>query len=199
MTVWQRLFCRRLGFVLLGLGLSACERMQTPQAAVGQPLPELSVYMQDGREGKFELPDSRLHVVNIWAIWCPPCREEMPSLQRLADSTANKGLQITGLAVEEDGHLLAEYLRKYQIRFPVVRINREQAESRLALRAYPLTLLTGPDGQILARLTGAFEWDDPAIKKLLLRLVQKQDMDSSAIETVFRASQKAAAERRRQP
>ncbi len=196
MTAW---FCRGLGAVLLGLGLSACERLQAPQAAVGQSLPELNVYMQDGHEAKLVLPDSRLHVVNIWAIWCPPCREEMPSLQRLADSTANEDLQIIGLAVEEDGYLLAEYLRKYRIRFPVVRINREQAESRLALRAYPLTLLTGPDGRILARLTGAFDWDDPAIKNLLLRLAQKQDMDSSAIEAVFRVNQKAVAERRQQP
>ncbi len=196
MTAW---FCRGLGAVLLGLGLSACERLQAPQAAVGQSLPELNVYMQDGHEAKLVLPDSRLHVVNIWAIWCPPCREEMPSLQRLADSTANEYLQIIGLAVEEDGYLLAEYLRKYRIRFPVVRINREQAESRLALRAYPLTLLTGPDGRILARLTGAFDWDDPAIKNLLLRLAQKQDMDSSAIEAVFRVNQKAVAERRQQP
>ena len=199
MTAWLKAVCCGVGPVVLLLGLSGCERMQAPQAAVGQSLPELRVYTQDGREEKFELPDSRLHVLNIWAIWCPPCREEMPSLQRLADNTTNENLQITGLAVEEDGYLLAEYLHKYRIRFPVVRINREQAESRLALRAYPLTLLIGPDGRILARLTGAFDWDDPAIKTLLLRLAQKQDMDASAIETVFRANQKAAAERRRQP
>jgi len=191
---------RGFGVVLLTIILSACERMQAPQvASVGQFFPDLRVYMHDGREGKLELPDSRLRVLNIWAIWCPPCREEMPSLQRLADSTVNTNISVVGLAVEEDGNLLAEYLRKYQIVFPVVRIAREEAEARLALREYPLTLLIGSDGRILARLTGAFDWDDPGIKKLLLQLAREPNMTSSAIETAFRTSQKAAAERRRQP
>ena len=199
MSVWPLFFCQALGAALFCLSLSACERSEAPQAAVGQTFPELRVQMHDGHERKLELPDSRLRVVNVWAIWCPPCREEMPGLQRLADSTDDADLQIIGLAVEEDNYLLAEYLRKYGIHFPVMRIGREQAETRLALRGYPLTVLTGSDGQILARLTGAFDWDNLAIKTLLLRLAQKQDMTPSAIERVFRTTQKAAAERPQQP
>jgi len=52
MTAWQRIFCRGLGFILLGLGLSGCERMQAPQAAVGQFFPELRVHLEDGREAR---------------------------------------------------------------------------------------------------------------------------------------------------
>ncbi len=104
-----------------------------------------------------------------------------------------------GLAVEKDPYLLDEFLRQYRIHFPVMRIAREEAETRLGLREYPLTLLIGSDGRILARLTGAFDWDNPDIKKLLRRLEHQQKVDIPEIGAVFRASQKAAAERRREP
>ncbi len=187
----------RIMVVFTGLLLAACDSADSPPVArvAGQLLPAFSVKGHDNRLQIFVQPEAPLLVLNIWAIWCPPCRVEMPDLQRLADA----GFSVIGLAVEKDPYLLDEFLRKYQIHFPIMRIAREEAETRLGLREYPLTLLLDSDGRILARLTGAFDWDDPSIKKLLLRLEQKQDIDISEIKTVFRASQKAAAERRRQP
>ncbi|VAX13353.1 Thiol:disulfide oxidoreductase TlpA [hydrothermal vent metagenome] len=190
-------FARIIVLIAAGLFLVACDRAASPPviSVVGQSLPTFSVRGHDNRLQPFNRPKVPLLVLNIWAVWCPPCREEMPSLQRLA----NAGFQVTGLAVEKDAYLLDEFLRKYRIHFPVIRIAREEAETRLALREYPLTLLIGSNGQILARLTGAFDWNDPAIKKLLLRLMQKQKVAMSEIKTVFLASQKAAAERRQEP
>ncbi|HED33385.1 MAG TPA: TlpA family protein disulfide reductase [Gammaproteobacteria bacterium] len=187
----------RIMIVLAGLLLAACDSADSPPVTrvAGQSLPAFSVKDHDNRLKPFIRPETPLLVLNIWAIWCPPCRVEMPSLQRLADA----GFPIMGLAVENDAYLLDEFLRKYQIHFPVMRIAREEAETRLGLREYPLTLLLDSNGRILARLTGAFDWDDPRIKKLLLRLKQKQEIDISEIETIFRASQKAAAERRQPP
>ncbi len=182
--------------VLAGLLLVACDRAVPPPvtSVAGQLLPAFSVKGRDNRLQPFVRPKSSLLVLNIWAIWCPPCRAEMPSLQRLSDA----GFPIMGLAVEKDPYLLDEFLRQYRIHFPVRRIAREEAETRLGLREYPLTLLIDSDGRILARLTGAFDWDNPSVKKLLLRLEQQQKVDTSEIEAVFRASQKAVAERRRE-
>jgi len=191
-------FARIIVLIIAGLFLVACDRAASPPiiSVAGQSLPAFSIIKDhDNRTQPFVRPKVPLLVLNIWAVWCPPCRDEMPSLQRLADA----GFHVTGLAVEEDAYLLDEFLRKYRIHFPVIRIAREEAETRLAMREYPLTLLIDSNGQILARLTGAFEWDDPAIKKLLLRLVKKQKVGISEIETVFLANQKAAAERRQEP
>lgn len=183
--------------LLAGLLLVACDSADAPPVvcAAGQSLPAFAVKGHDNHPQPFVRPKTSLLVLNIWAIWCPPCREEMPALQRLADA----GFPVMGLAVEKDAYLLDEFLRKYRIHFPVMQIAREEAETRLGLREYPLTLLIGSDGRILARLTGAFDWDDPSIKKLLLRLEQPQKIDLLKIETVFRASQKAAAQRQREP
>ncbi len=171
----------------------------TGRASVGQLLPVFSSLSHEGRSQPFVRPKTHLLVLNLWAIWCPPCREEMPSLQRLADSYDTVDLQVIGLAIEEDAFLLDEFLRKYQITFPVQRISREQAEPRLGLREYPLTLLIAADGRVLARLSGAFDWDDPRIKTLLRQVVQTQKISHTEIDAVFRANQKAAAESRRKP
>lgn len=189
---------RIIVLIFSGLFFSACDREAPPPVtgAAGQSLPAFSVIKaHDNHLRPFGRPKFPLLVLNIWAIWCPPCREEMPSLQRLADA----GFQVTGLAVEKDAYLLDEFLRKYRIYFPVMRISREEAETRLGLHEYPLTLLVDSKGQILVRLTGAFDWDDPRIKKLLRRLAQQQKVDISEIETVFSANQKAAAERPQEP
>jgi len=196
----------RVILLLLVCGLfSACdsggESGSDPRAGntVGQPLPAFSTLDPAGDVQPFVRPDTQLLLLNLWAVWCPPCREEMPSLQRLADSYDKVEVQVVGLAIEEDAFLLAEFLAKYQIAFPVQRISREQAETQLGLREYPLTLLIAADGRILARLSGAFDWDDLSIKRLLRRVAQTQSLRPSEIESVFQANQKAAAERRRNP
>lgn len=184
-------------FLVTGL-LVACDTDVSPSdaGAEGQILPVFAVRDKQDRLHDFSLPPSRLRLLNLWAIWCPPCREEMPSLQRLANDSDAADLQVIGLAVEDDAYLLDELLRKYQITFPIMRISREQAESRLGLREYPLSLLVGADGRILARLTGAFDWDDPAIKTLLQRLAQQQRIDSAEIQRIFRHSQQAVGKKR---
>jgi len=192
--------------IVLACGLfSACDSgidsdsVPLARSAVGQMLPVFSTLSHEGQGQPFVRPQARLLLINLWAIWCPPCREEMPSLQRLADDNANVDLQVIGLAIEDDAFLLDEFLHKYQIVFPVQRISREQAESQLGLREYPLSLLIAADGRILARLSGAFDWDDPRIKKLLRVVAQKQNISRAEIESVFQANQKAAAESRRTP
>ncbi len=191
---------RMMSVLLSIVALVACDATVSPprSTVAGQFLPAFSILDHDNQPQVFTPPKTGVLVLNLWAIWCPPCREEMPGLQRLADSHDAANLQVIGLAIEEDAYLLDEYLRKYQISFSVKRMGREQAESILGLREYPLTLLLRPDGRILARLVGAFDWDDPAIRSLLQQLGQRQDIDSEAIDAVFRNNQKAQAAARRQ-
>ncbi len=186
---------RWLPMLLVLLALPACERAGTPAgtaAGEGQILPAFFIRTAQDERRAFERPPARLLLLNLWAIWCPPCREEMPALQRLADSPAHAGLRVIGLAVEKDRFLLAEFLRKYQIRFPNPRIEKQEAETRLGLREYPLTLLVDAEGRILARLSGAWDWDDAGIRHLLQQLVQGQPVAAEAIREAFRASRRAA-------
>ncbi len=155
--------------VWLGLALlvAACSRPPPGPAAEGMIFPPLTVRGDEGQPVPWPLPPARLRVVNVWAVWCPPCRREMPDLQYLADTLREEGIVVTTLAVEEDPHLVTEFLRRYRLRLPVALIDPHRAEARLGAYEYPLTLLVDAQGVIRLRLHGALDWRHPGMLALL--------------------------------
>jgi thiol-disulfide isomerase/thioredoxin len=105
-------------------------------------------------------------VLNIWATWCPPCRSEMPSLQRLADRLEADGIGVAALSVDEDANLVREFVLKYGIRFPVaIATTPSQAMSALGAVALPLTLYVDAEGRIIERVIGQRDWADEALAR----------------------------------
>lgn len=113
-------------------------------------------------------------LVNFWATWCEPCREEMPSLGRLAARWQDKGLTVLTVAVADSDRraedFLWEVLPKSQ-QLPLLH-DREQALSRAwGARMLPATIVLDRRHRIVARGLGAIDWDAPAIDKQLLTLL----------------------------
>jgi thiol-disulfide isomerase/thioredoxin len=113
-------------------------------------------------------------VVNFWATWCEPCREEMPSLARLASRWQAKGLTVLTVAVADNAKRVEDFLWETlpdQQTLPVVH-DREQTISRAwGARMLPTTLILNRQHRIVARGMGAIDWDAPAIDKQLTTLI----------------------------
>jgi|AntDeeMinimDraft_5_1070356.scaffolds.fasta_scaffold29589_1 peroxiredoxin len=127
---------------------------------VDQPMPALELTRVDG--STWSLADLRGQVVvlNLWATWCPPCRKEMPALQRLAEALPGDRFKVMGISVDEDRFLVEEYLRRLEIDFDVlVDPTGQVTDPLLAVRAYPETFLIGTDGTLRQRVLGDQEWD----------------------------------------
>jgi thiol-disulfide isomerase/thioredoxin len=126
-------------------------------------------------------PDHRLHaliqshagrpvLINFWATWCEPCREEMPSLQRLANSGRDRGLVVITVAVADNLRHVEGFLREYDVSLPVID-DREQAISRAwGARVVPTTLVLDRRHRIRLRGVGQIDWDSPAIHQQLYPL-----------------------------
>jgi thiol-disulfide isomerase/thioredoxin len=112
-------------------------------------------------------------LINLWALWCPPCRQELPSLERLASALAPRGIEVTAVALADEGFAVREYLAEHAAGLHgVVLSPGVAAAGKLGLQTLPQTFLIAADGTVLARWTGAREWDSPSVRNQLDRLLQ---------------------------
>ncbi|MFE8032062.1 TlpA disulfide reductase family protein [Thiohalocapsa marina] len=123
----------------------------------------------------FELagPDERIYrladftgqplIVNFWATWCPPCRTEMPSMQRAWEQIEAEGIGMMAINVGEDAETVRAFLEQVPVSFPLPLDTDSKVTQRWPMRGLPTTFVVGPEGRLIYKATGEREWDDPAL------------------------------------
>jgi len=101
----------------------------------------------------------KLVLLNFWATWCPPCREEMPSMQRLYDTYKDSGLEIIAVVLQENNSIVNSFLDEYNIDFTVLLDKTGEVGSMYGAANIPTTYLIDRDGKIFAQVVGSREWD----------------------------------------
>lgn len=136
-----------------------------------RPAPELNLPTLNG--GSVNLTDlrGRVVLVNFWAVWCPPCRKEMPSMERLSKLMAKRPFTILAVNAGETPEQIRPFLNEVPLTFPIL-LDRDSARMK-AWRVFvlPSSFLVDKQGQIRYSLSGHIEWDEPkavaVIEKLL--------------------------------
>ena len=161
-------------FLLLGLVASACvDPAKIP--TIGQPVPEVTLPDLEG--GTVRLSDFRGDVVvlNFWATWCPPCVEEMPSLQRLQQALGKKGLQVLAAAVDENLEDVASFREKHDLSLPILHDRGGRIARRFSTFKYPETYVVDRDGNLVAKIIGPQDWVSPTVIRDFVRLLRNED------------------------
>lgn len=161
--------CRLAALSLLSV-LAAC----APGPAIdnlieGRFFPPLVVQALYGEERK-AIADYRgkLVILNVWATWCPPCRRELPSLQRLQERLDPTRYVVLGLSVDDDADFAREYLLERGIGFEsFIDAGGRDARRLLGIRAYPDTFIISPEGVLLRSIAGERDWDAPTLVQAL--------------------------------
>jgi thiol-disulfide isomerase/thioredoxin len=170
----------------------AADTLDTPQReqrsellrpyADPKPAPALQLPDLDG--GRHDLADlaGRVVLVNFWATWCPPCVEEIPSLQRLYQKLHPAGLEILAVDVGESADqvrgFLAHKLPQTQVSFPVLLDPEGAAFKAWQAYAFPTTLILDRRQRIRYAVFGAFAWDSPEVVQTLRALLAETPRDS---------------------
>lgn len=126
-----------------------------------------------GRKVKLSSFAGKVVFLNFWATWCPPCRAEMPSMERLHARLRDKGLVVLGVDLQEGKSEVEAFVHENFLTFPVVLDSSGSAGAAYGVRSIPTTFIIGRDGTILAGRMGAQEWDDPRVAALLERLLAR--------------------------
>lgn len=101
--------------------------------------------------------------LNFWATWCPPCREEMPSMQSLYDELAPQGFEIIAVNVLEPESTVAEFIDEFGYTFPILLDTDGRVMAQYGVRAYPTTYVIDRKGYVLGVRPGGHDWASPAV------------------------------------
>lgn len=127
----------------------------------------------DGKGAPKALSDFRGRTVllNVWATWCPPCREEMPSLDRLQKALGGPGFEVVALSIDAGGVPVVErFYKEIGIASLAIYVDASmRAAGQLAAPGVPTTLLIDRQGRELGRHAGPARWDDPGVVRLISR------------------------------
>ena len=106
-------------------------------------------------------------LVNFWATWCPPCVQEMPSLNATYERLRDDGFVVLGISVDEDEEQYSRFLRDAGVTFPTARDPERTVSSRYGTLKYPESYLISRDGRVLRKYVGAEDWRRPEIANYL--------------------------------
>jgi thiol-disulfide isomerase/thioredoxin len=147
--------------LLLSLLVTACHKPPPElKVQVGERFPDLKVRDLKNHPATIALASGKITILNVWATWCGPCRHEMPSLDSLSELLDESKFRVVGLSMDQDDHLVREFLIDRKIYFENYLDNhRENVDDRIGVRVYPSTFFIGPDGALLKVVEGWRYWD----------------------------------------
>ena len=146
-----------------------------PFSGTPKARPVANVEFEDGEGARRSLVQFRGNVVllNIWATWCTPCREEMPTLDRLQVKLGGPDFEVVALSIDQQGAAVARDFFK-QIGIQALKLyvdSSAQAATKLGTFGLPTTLLIDREGREIGRHTGPAVWDAPEMVELLRRRI----------------------------
>ena len=168
---------RRILPVLAILGLLAGGTTLAAEAPIEtkapEPLPALTFQTMDGQEASLADFAGKVVVLNLWATWCAPCREEMPSLDRLQARFADRDLVVLALSVDRAGpERVQQFLDEIGVKqLHVYRDPKAAATRAVKVPGLPATILVDRKGNEVGRVLGIAEWDGPAAVQAIEKLL----------------------------
>ncbi|CAA2136557.1 TlpA family protein disulfide reductase [Hyphomicrobium sp. ghe19] len=134
-----------------------------------EPLPDITFQDADGKDVKLSSLKGKTILLNLWATWCEPCREEMPALDRLQKELGGDKFEVVALSLDRKGY---DASRKFLTDMKVDNLTLyvdPSAKQGMALKllGMPTTILINKDGLEVGRLAGPAKWDSDDAKKLI--------------------------------
>ena len=130
-----------------------------PAGLAGQAAPVFDLLDDNGKPVSLAQYRGRVVVMNLWASWCPPCRAEMPDLQRLAEAYRGSNLTIVGVNEGESAQRASDFAASLRIAFPIW-IDDQQRYGRVyAALGLPTTVVVGRDGLVVRGFDGPLAYE----------------------------------------
>jgi len=136
-------------------------------AAVGTEAPEFALPDLDGKVVKSGDLRGKVVILDFWATWCPPCRQEVPHFVALQSKYRGQGLEIVGLSLDKGGApVVKPFVDEYNVNYMMLIANDETASSYGGITGIPTTFVIDKNGKIVKRFLG---YTDPEVFEETIR------------------------------
>lgn len=171
---------RIIAVVIATIGLLASLSMAQNREAPVSPFeidslenskaPDFTLRDINGRVIKLSSLNGKVVLLNFWATWCPPCKAEMPSLNRLYAEMQSSGLVVIAVSTDKSAAPVREFLGKNHLDFTVLWDEKLSVTKQYKVFSMPTTFLIDRKGMIVEKFMGEYEWTDEEIKKKIRKL-----------------------------
>jgi len=173
--VYARRACRAAGTLALGVALPACTPADgdraTGKVEVGAPAPAYRTVALNGDSVSLAAVRGKVVLLNVWATWCHPCRDEIPELQAIHTKYQSRGLELVGVSVDSDGSddAIRAFMNDFRMTYPIWRDPDERVSTQFLVVGVPATFLIDRAGVLRWRKTGPIQPNDSTLAAAIER------------------------------
>jgi len=130
---------------------------------VGDKAPVFTITADNGKTITRSDFGGKLLVLNFWATWCPPCIQELPSLNEFQERLRAKGVVVLGVSLDKNESTYKQFVQRAKITFVTAREPEANISSSYGTFKYPETYVINADGKVVAKFIGPENWMDPKV------------------------------------
>jgi peroxiredoxin len=147
----------------------------TDTVAAGKLASDFTLKDLKGRQVSLASLRGKVVFLNVWATWCAPCREEMPSIESLyKDFKTNRDFVVLAVSQDTDGGTVQPFVEQNHLQFTVLLDPRNEVGELYDVNGIPETFIIGRDGRIVAHHVGPYDWSNADIREALQELIKSR-------------------------
>ncbi|WP_304795079.1 TlpA disulfide reductase family protein [Lacisediminimonas sp.] len=138
----------------------------------GQAPQALSLADLAGKTVDLKSLKGQVVLLNFWATWCEPCRDEMPAMNRLQQKFGARGFKVIAVNLGESRGRIEQFLRTTPVDFLILRDDDSSVSKAWRVRVLPASFLVDRNGMLRYQLVGEAKWDEPSLQAPILELLK---------------------------
>jgi peroxiredoxin len=162
-----------LGVIGFGIGAALLLTPEITRIEPGTRAPDYTITnVRTGDSVSVREYRGRVILLNLWATWCPPCEQEMPSMERLYQEMGPQGLEVVAISIDQLApDAVRQWAEERGLSFTVLHDRTGRIQQVYQTTGMPESFVVDREGVIVKKVIGATEWDHPAQKALFRRLL----------------------------
>ena len=166
--------------IIIGVGIivllqtkdSSFKLSGKPRLVKGVPAPIFTLPGLDGKMVSLADYKGKVVLLNIWATWCPPCVDEMPSMEKLHQELMGESFEILAVSIDVSGaKAVLPFMKKHKLSFPALTDSKGDIKNLYQTTGVPESFIIDKDGIIVEKVIGPRDWATPGVIRYFRNLI----------------------------